>query len=135
MDAYLFDTTILSIYLDSKHPRHKETRRSIGALHMAHHYISTVALAELKFGVELSIAFDKGDLQTLNNIINQARSYAVLDLSHHTAMAYAELKAKLAAKYLKKPFSKPKYLEEWVDKVSGQKLGVDENDLWMCAQA
>jgi predicted nucleic acid-binding protein len=30
---------------------------------------------------------------------------------------------------------RPRYIEEWVDKATGQKLGIDENDLWMCAQA
>jgi predicted nucleic acid-binding protein len=26
-------------------------------------------------------------------------------------------------------------LENWVDQATGQRLQVDENDLWMCAQA
>jgi hypothetical protein len=30
---------------------------------------------------------------------------------------------------------RPKYLEDWIDKATGKALGVDENDLWMCAQA
>jgi tRNA(fMet)-specific endonuclease VapC len=47
------------------------------------------------------------------------------------------VKARTAQKYLAKVLRKdrPKYIEEWVDKASGQKLGIDENDLWMCAQA
>jgi len=55
----------------------------------------------------------------------------------NTASVYAELKASIAQKYLAKVLRKdrPKYIEEWVDKATGQKLGIDENDLWMCAQA
>jgi len=30
---------------------------------------------------------------------------------------------------------RPRWIEEWVDKATGQKLQVDENDLWLCAQA
>ena len=138
MDAYLFDTTILSIYLDPNHRFHTEKSRALETLPAtAPRYISIVALAELKFGVELSVAIGKGNLPTLKEIINKARTYAVLYLSHHTAMSYAALKAKMASKYLAKPLrrDRPKYLEDWVDKANGKVLGVDENDLWMCAQA
>ena len=77
-----------------------------------------------------------GDSPTLRAMILQARAYAVLDLTRHTAAAYAELKTNLAKKYLVKAkrSDRPKYVEEWVDKNKGQKLQVDENDLWMCAQ-
>lgn len=95
------------------------------------------ALAELTFGVDLAAAIGKGDLQALKGMIQEVRTYSVLDLTHHTAAAYAELKSKLAAKYLAKPLrrDRPKYLEDWVDRATGKALGVDENDLWMCAQA
>jgi predicted nucleic acid-binding protein len=43
----------------------------------------------------------------------------------------------MAAKYLAKPLrrDRPKYVEDWVDQATSKALGVDENDLWMCAQA
>jgi predicted nucleic acid-binding protein len=79
----------------------------------------------------------KGNLPALEAMIAQARSYAVLDVTHHTAAVYAEVKARVAQKYLAKMLRKdrPKYIQEWVDKATDQKLGIDENDLWMCAQA
>jgi hypothetical protein len=47
------------------------------------------------------------------------------------------LKANLATTYLSKLFrrDRPRWLENWVDKATGQALQVDENDLWMCALA
>ena len=69
---------------------------------------------------------------------NQAlQGIRVIDITHHTASVYAEVKALIAQKYLANVLRKdrPKYIEEWVDKATGQKLGIDENDLWMCAQA
>src|SRR3546814_6707084 len=65
-----------------------------------------------------------------------AQAYAVLDVAHHTSAAYAELKTNLAKRYLVKASrrDRPRWLEEWVDKTTGQRLQVDENDLWMCAQ-
>ena len=61
----------------------------------------------------------------------------MLGLTKHTAEEYGELKALLAKTYLRNALRKdrPRWLEEWVDKATGQKLQVDENDLWMCAQA
>lgn len=138
MDAYLFDTTILSIHLDPMHPHHAEKILALEVLPTAApRYISAVALAELTFGVELAVAIGKGDMPALREIVQQARAHAVLDLTHHTAAAYAELKSRLAIKYLAKPLrrDRPKYVEDWVDKATGKALGVDENDLWMCAQA
>ena len=138
MDAFLFDTTVLSIYLDPTHRLHAEKVQSLNALPAeAPRFVSTVALAELGFGTRLAAVIGKGNLPALDAILAEARTYAVLDLTHHTATAYAELKARIAQMYLARALRKdrPKYIEEWVDKAAGKKLGIDENDLWMCAQA
>lgn len=43
----------------------------------------------------------------------------------------------LAQAYLNKWMRKdrPRWVENWIDKATGEKLQVDENDLWICAQA
>jgi predicted nucleic acid-binding protein len=43
----------------------------------------------------------------------------------------------LAKLYLAKAFGRgrPRWLENWVDRATGQTLRVDENDLWICSQA
>lgn len=138
MDGYLIDTSILSAYLDTAHPSHGTITTAVGTLPSGSPlYVSAVALAELTFGVELPMALGKGDLPTLRKIITDARAYAVIDVSHHTATAYGELKSKVAAKYLGKALrrDRPKYIEDWIDKATGKALGIDENDLWMCAQS
>lgn len=138
MDAYLLDTTVLSIYLDPNHPQHVAKGQSLAGLPtQSPQFVSAVALAELGFGTSLAGLLGKGNLVTLSAMLTQARTYAVLDITHHTASVYAEVKAKIAHKYLAKTLRKdrPKYIEEWVDKATGQKLAIDENDLWMCAQA
>lgn len=138
MDAYLLDTTILSIYLDPNHPHHIAKSLSLAALPTdSPRFVSAVALAELGFGTNLAALVGKGNLTTLSAMLSQARSYAVLDITHHTAAVYAEVKSKVAHKYLVKTLRKdrPKYVQEWVDRATDQKLAIDENDLWMCAQA
>jgi predicted nucleic acid-binding protein len=138
VDGYLLDTTTLSIYLYPTHQFHDEKKEALDALPAdAPRYISVVALAELMFGVNLAEAIGRGDLPALRRMIERARAYAVLDLSHHTAAAYAALKAGLATRYLANVLrrDRPRYVEDWVDKATGKALSVDENDLWMCAQA
>lgn len=138
MDAYLLDTTILSIYLDPTHPHHVEKSQSLAALPAdSPRFISAVALAELGFGTKLAAVIGKGNLSALEAMLIQARTHAVLNITHHTASVYADVKARIAQKYLANVLRKdrPRYIEEWVDKATGQKLGIDENDLWMCAQA
>lgn len=135
---YLLDTTILSIYLDANHPHHAQKMAALNALPIqAPRYVSVVGLAELSFGIRLAETLGKADLQSLKEIIRRARNHALLDVTAHTSDAYAEIKAKMASKYLSKVLRKdrPKYLEDWVDKATGKALGIDENDLWMCAQA
>lgn len=138
MKPYLLETTVLTIFLDARHPRHLDVVRSIETLPAdSAQYVSVVGLAELTFGADLAIAIGKADVRSLREKVRRARSYGVLDVTHHTASAYSETKAKLAVKFLTSALrrDRPKYLEDWVDKATGKLLGVDENDLWMCAQA
>jgi predicted nucleic acid-binding protein len=138
VDSYLLDTTVLSISLDSSDPRHFDVVQSLSAIPpTSDQYISAVALAELAFGVNLASALNKGSSPVLSSIILKARKFAVLDISHHTSYAYATIKTLMAVKYLARPLrkSRPKYIEDWIDQASGKPLGIDENDLWMAAQA
>lgn len=137
VDGYVLDTSVLSALLDSSHRRHSDVRVAIGALNQTSaQFVSAISLAELTFGIRMAEAFGGSSLPVLQQMLVEARAYAVLDVSHHTSAAYAELKTNLAKKYLAKASQRdrPRWLEEWVDKTSGQKLQVDENDLWMCAQ-
>lgn len=138
MPAYLLETTVLTISLDAGHARHQDIIQALAAFPQnSVRFVSVVGLAELAFGAELATRIGNGDVKMLREKVRSAHAYAVLDVTHHTAAAYADTKAKLAAKYLMSTLrrDRPRYLEDWVDKATGKALGVDENDLWMCAQA
>ena len=138
MDAYILDTSVLSPLLDPGHGRHAQVRQSITQLESkAVIFLSAASLAELQYGVNLAAAFGHARLPVLQNTIIDARRFRILDITRHTADAYAELKASLARTYLPNIATKarPRWVEDWVDKTTGQKLQIDENDLWMCAQA
>ena len=138
MDSYILDTSALSPLLDPGHRRHTHVRRSVRQIEQqdgAVLLLSAVSLAELRYGVNLATTFAQARFPTLQQIlVDVRRRYGVLNITRHTADAYADLKANLARTYLRNPQHRPRWIEEWVDKTSGQKLQIDENDLWMCAQ-
>lgn len=138
MDGYLFETSTLSALLDPSHTKHSDAKVAVSALDpAAPKYVSVIALAELTFGQRLIEVATAATPAHLVSILAEARRHAILDVTRHTAAEYAELKANLASTYLAKFLrrDRPRWLENWIDKATGQALQVDENDLWMCAQA
>ena len=138
MSGYIFDTSVLSPLLDPSHSRHGDVRAAIGELDShSTTFISTISLAEIDFGISLAAIITGSTSHTLRQKLMRAYGYAVLEVTKHTAAAYAELKAKLAGKYLAKALKndRPPWVENWIDRATGQKLQVDENDLWICAHA
>ena len=140
MDGYLLDTTILSAYLVPTHRHHIEVLAAVEDLTAKEYrYISVVALAELTTGAEFIEAFDGRFVPAFRERLIRARKHPLLDISHHTASAYAKLKRAVAEKFMpeamKKKASRKRFVEDWIDETTGKELGIDENDLWMCAQA
>ena len=137
MDGYLLDTYILSILLDPAHPKQLLVSNAIASLDpTAPKYLSVVALGELIYGERLIFVFTSKSPRNLAAKIQQAQTYPLLNVTKHTAAEYGELKSILANAYFTNLQNRrPRWLENWIDQVSGQMLQVDENDLWMCAQA
>ena len=138
MAGYILDTSVLSALLDPGHGRHAEIKCKIEQLEeSAKLFLAAASLAELRFGVNLATRIGHARLPTLQQSLVDARKYPTLDITHHTASSYADLKAILAVTYLKKANAKSRqrWIEDWVDRNTGQRLQIDENDLWICAQA
>lgn len=139
MDGYLFETSALSALLDVRHERHTAARVVVDTLDPnAPKFVSVVALSELRYGAALYELSEGHPLPKWPAILAGAQGYKRLDITHHTVIEYAELKTNVAAKYLKNPKDKKerkRWIENWVDQATGLILRIDENDLWMCAQA
>ena len=137
MDGYILDTSVLSVHLDAGHQRHIPIRQSVRQLEQhATLFLSAMSLAELRYGVKLAESFGHARLPALKKMLVDARSYRLLDVTRHTAATYAEIKTTLVRTYFANAAAKrPRWIEDWVDQATGKKLQIDENDLWMCAQA
>ena len=96
-----------------------------------------MSLAETALGAFMAEAFQSNDAPRFKRMLREAEMYGVLPITKHTSPVYARLKTDLAKCYLAKASRKDRtrWVEDWVDKTTGKKLQIDENDLWMCAQA
>lgn len=136
MDAYLLDTNVISILYDPRRPKYSEVRSVINSLDPeSPQFLSVIVLAELRFGLCMAKINGK-DLIHIQSTIALAEERPLAEVGLYTAEAYGEVKAQLAEYWLadltKQP---PRWVEDWVDKASGQTLQIDENDLWLVAQA
>jgi len=139
LDGYLLDTCLLSALLDPTKVNHAAVCSAVDNLEeAAPKYVSVITLAELRFGIRLATLRGDQNTERLDKIVHAAKTHPPLNVTKHTAEEYGFIKAELANKYLDKTLRKdgrPRWIEEWVDKATGQKLQIDENDLWLCAQA
>ena len=131
------DTSALSPLVDSSHPKHGFATTLVASLSGSPIYVSGLALAELAFGFALWEKAHGTKMPNAEQILRDAKSYPQLWIGRHTAAEYASLRATIAMFYLPNVTRqyRKKWVEDWVDQYTGKKLGVDENDLWICAQA
>lgn len=139
---YLIDTSVLSRLIDSTHADHSVVTKWEAALpHDCRKLLSVVAIAELRFGLALAKAAQRNSVLTsLNEIIDAAGNYTLLEITGATAQEYAQLKAAIVAKFLPKRLQQRSNKgwgnpENWTDEFTGRALQTQENDLWQCAQA
>jgi tRNA(fMet)-specific endonuclease VapC len=139
ISGYLLDTCLISALLDPTKTNHSHVVSEINSLEdAAPKYVSVITLAELYFGSKLARLRQEINTERIDHIISNAKSHLILDVTKHTSEEYGIIKSEIADKYLDKLLKKekrPRWIEEWVDKATGNKLQIDENDLWLTAQA
>lgn len=141
MDAHLLDTNFVSTFFDTGSKMHGSAQTWMATASDDAFYLPSIALGELEFGVNLAIARGGGLDPTTRDLFAKVRRLPmVAPVTQETAEHYARVKSaiaitrfpKMLIRLGKKKLSKP---DTWIDEVSGTKLGIDENDLWICAIA
>lgn len=137
MSGYLLDTSALSAYLNEDHPHHTGAATVVGGLPTeAAKLVSAITLAELDYGIRFAELQGSKRLAEYRQRLSVVRQYASLDLTRHTSEVYAELKVRLAGQVQRRAGKKmQRWIEDWVEVGSAKRLQIDENDLWICAQA
>lgn len=135
MDTYLLDTNLVSILYDAGRPNHVKVRRALAAFDpAAPQLVSAITVGELRFGLALSRAAGR-PLSHIEACIERTEEHPLAEVGRYTAEAFGYVKSSLALQRVDIQRRLPRWVEGWSDRVTGQHLQIDENDLWIAAQA
>jgi predicted nucleic acid-binding protein len=96
--------------------------------------VSAIIIGEIECGHRTSPSTDKNRRKQYEEFIVKKLHPYVLPVGIHTREPYAYLRSNLFWKFAPKTH-RAKHPELWEDPVTGDQLGIDENDLWTAAQA
>jgi len=136
MDGYLLDTNAASILWDARHRDHRKIKIFLENISSSPIWISIIVLAEIEYGLKIVPRLDVGRQDDIRN--EMAKFLLILALDKHTVAPYSDLRAELFKKYAPKDRKgrlTTRRPEDLVDRTTAKELGVQENDIWIAAQA
>lgn len=143
MADYLLDTNILSIWFNDTRTEHAKVTGRVAAAcapdastgYVARLFASTVTLGEVEYGHRSATKPDPVKQAEYAKFIGEQCPVA-LDITRHVAEQYGQMRAWIFDTCSPKTMrTKAKRAEQLVFAATGQELGIDENDLWIAAQA
>ena len=97
--------------------------------------VSAITLGEIEYGLRV-VSEDSTPSQEAFRELVEHRLPMVLDISKTTRMYYGLLRARLFEKYApRRKRRRGLRPEQLIDPVTSRELGIQENDLWLAAQA
>ncbi len=143
MCDFLLDTQTVRYWHDSEGTQHAAVIGNVGALRKSAEslevkprlLVSVVTLGEIEFGHRVALVPNAAAQAAYLKLVREELPES-LEVSSDAAATYGELRARLFNKYAPGEKRKPKMLpEQLVDPATAKELGIQENDLWIAAQA
>lgn len=141
MDIALLDTSFISNRWMPDRPGHRRATQWFDDQPPGDEQrMSVITLGEFELGIALMSAV-KGSIPTnIANTVKRAAELRLIEITKHTASAYAEVKSRIALRFMPRRIrensrNRLKFPEDWIDETNGSSLQISENDLWICAQA
>ena len=143
MADYLLDTNILRYWYDISCDEHARVVSRVNAArqpdsqtnYVSRLFVSVVTLGEMEYGHRVVQVPDAAKQAAYAKFMREQCPVAI-EMTEHVAERYGEMRAWLfnnCGPRAKR--SKAKRAEELVNPTTGKELGIDENDLWIAAQA
>jgi tRNA(fMet)-specific endonuclease VapC len=130
---YVIDTNIASYWFDEHAPQHALVKSHLERIPRQSLFFSLFSLGEVEYGHRANPGF--ADKQQAYAAFLQER-FVLLGLEPGTTEEYGKIRAALFDKFGQGPKRKPgRRPEQLVDPETALSLGVQENDLWIAAQA
>jgi tRNA(fMet)-specific endonuclease VapC len=134
LDGYLLDTNILSYWFDEGRPEHSAVKRYIDQLpEAAPLWVSAITLGEIEYGHRCSATPGVDSQKEFLAFVEKEAPY-IADIDKHTATHYGELRSLLFKTFGPKS-RRHRRPEELTDPTTAKQLGIQENDIWIAAQA
>ncbi len=143
MRDYLLDTQMIRYWYDRGCQEHAAVIGNLEALqtlatsaeHKPRLLVSVVTLGEMEFGHRVQVGAHAAHNEARMEFVNEQLPDR-LELTEDAVWAYGEIRSRLFNKYAPGEMRKPKMRpEQLVDPVNSLNLQIQENDLWLCAQA
>ena len=135
MRGYLLDTMMIAFWHNPSLPEHEPTLRRIESLDPHSPLrISAVTWGEIQYGHRCVSGTETGVQTQFTQFVERSLP-SVLEIRKTTAIYYGEIRARLFAKYAPQRGRRSLRPEQLVDPVTATVLGIQENDLWIAAQA
>lgn len=135
MDGYLLDTCILSYWFDTHVPQHNSVTAGVEALPRESPLrISVITWGEIEYGHRKAFGASPLAQRRFRSFVTE-RVPSVIEVRRGTAAYYGEIRARLFDTYAPGKQRKGLRPEQLVDPITSKTLGIQENDLWMAAQA
>jgi tRNA(fMet)-specific endonuclease VapC len=136
MNGYLLDTNAVSILWDTRHPEHDTVKTFFANVSQSLMWMSIVAIAEIEYGLKIA---PKMDIASQDQVRREMSKHPlILDIDKHTIGPYSDLRAELF-KYFSPRDRRGRLTVKWpedlIDRTSAKELGIQENDIWIAAQA
>ena len=137
MQGYLLDTNIVSFWLHGGQPQHEAVLKRIAGLpDQAPLFVSAVTLGEIEYGHRLESPDAQTDFEQRFNREVAESCPTVLLVRPSTKTPYGLIRARLFRKFAPKTRRRrDRWPEELIDPTTAKSLGIQENDLWLAAQA
>ncbi len=136
MDGYLFDTNAVSPLWNVRHPEHDIIKDFFASVSQSPVWLSTIVLAEIEYGMKIT---PEMDIDSQNQVRHEMSNHPfILDIDKHTIGPYSDLRAELFKKFSprdRRGRLTVKWPEDLIERTSAKELGVQENDIWIAAQA
>lgn len=143
MRDFLIDTQTIRYWYDTACPQHQAVVANVELLrkqvesseHKPRLLVSVITLGEIEFGYRVNPP-PNPDVQAEYLKFVGEQLPVRLEVTEDAVAAYGELRKRLFDKYAPREKRKPKMRpEQLIDPITSKELGIQENDLWLCAQA
>ena len=135
MYAFLLDTCVWSNWFGVRKEHHVNVKRHIQKLPSDSILgISIISWGEVFYGHKAN-SLDETPIQAGYIQFIKSKRPKTFEIDIHTAHKYGELRALLFDKYAPSKRKSGLHPEQLIDPITSNKLGIQENDLWIAAQA